>query len=194
MLRAGDDVVVLPSGDHSRIARIDTTDGPIDEAFAPMSVSIALEDDLDVSRGDMICRAHNQPSVGREVDAIVCWMSERPVCRRAALRDQAHHAHARAVVAEVLHRIDVDTLHRDEGAMELGLNDIGRLELRTSVPLVFDAYRRNRATGELHPHRRGDERHGGRGNGHGRRTAGRHRADGPHGVGARALGSGPARP
>ncbi|MEA2273754.1 MAG: bifunctional enzyme CysN/CysC, partial [Solirubrobacteraceae bacterium] len=96
-----------------------------------------------------ICRAHNQPSVGREVDAIVCWMSERPVSAGRRYVIKAATRTASAVVAEVIHRIDVDSLHRDEGATELGLNDIGRLALRTSVPLVFDEYRRNRATGSF---------------------------------------------
>jgi len=149
VLRVGDDVVVLPRGDHSRISRIETLDGPVDEAFVPMSVNIALQDDLDVSRGDMICRAHNQPSVGREVDAIVCWMSDNPVSAGRRYVIKAATRTASAVVAEVIHRIDVDTLHRDESATELGLNDIGRMALRTSVPLVFDEYRRNRATGSF---------------------------------------------
>jgi bifunctional enzyme CysN/CysC len=149
VLRVGDEIVVLPRGEHSRIARIDTYDGPLDEAFVPMSVSIALEDDLDVSRGDMVCRAHNQPTVARELDAVVCWMSERPASAGRRYVIKATTRTASAIVGEVIHRIDVDTLHRDESATELGLNDIGRLALRTSVPLVFDEYRRNRATGSF---------------------------------------------
>jgi bifunctional enzyme CysN/CysC len=149
VLRPADEVVVLPAGGHTRIAGIDTYDGPVDEAFPPMSVTVTLEDDLDVSRGDVICRPHNHPTVARDIDAIVCWMGDEPVTpgKRYAIKHTTRSA--RAVIDQILHRIDVDTLHRDEEASQLGLNDIGRILLRTSVPLVFDEYRRNRATGSF---------------------------------------------
>jgi bifunctional enzyme CysN/CysC len=149
VLRAGDEIVVLPSGAHSQIAHIETFDGAVDEAFPPMSVTVHLTDDLDVSRGDVICRPHNHPSVSRDLDAIVCWMSERPllVGGRYAIKHLTRGA--RAQVTGILHRIDVDTLHRDETATDLGLNEIGRVSLRSSEPLVFDAYARNRTTGSF---------------------------------------------
>jgi bifunctional enzyme CysN/CysC len=149
VLRAGDDVVVLPSGATSKIQRIDTFDGPVEEAYPPMSATIHLADDLDVSRGDMICRPHNQPLVSRDVDAIVCWMSETPVRAGARLLVKQTTRTVRTVLAEILHQIDVDTLHRDETAVDLGLNEIGRVRLRTGEPLVFDPYARNRTTGSF---------------------------------------------
>jgi bifunctional enzyme CysN/CysC len=147
VLRAGDDVVVLPSGERTRIAGIDTADGPVEEAFAPMSVTVRLTDDVDVSRGDLLARPHNQPLLERDVDAIVCWMGETPSVTggRYALKHTTRTT--RATLTSLLHRIDVDTLHRDEAAERLELNEIGRATLRTAAPLAFDPYRRNRSTG-----------------------------------------------
>jgi bifunctional enzyme CysN/CysC len=147
VFKAGDDVVVLPSGFESRIAGIDTADGPVDEAFPPMSVTIRLEDDLDVSRGDMICRPHNAPTPTQDVDAMVCWMSEASLRPGQQLAVKHTTRSARALVKELQYRLDVNTLHRDEEAVQLGLNDIGRIRLRTTTPLFLDAYRRNRTTG-----------------------------------------------
>ncbi len=147
VLKPGDDVIVLPSGFETRIAGIDTADGPVSEAFPPMSVTIRLEDDLDVSRGDMICRPNNAPIPTQDVDAIVCWMSEQPLVPGQQLAVKHTTRAARAVVKELHYRLDVNTLHRDEEADRLRLNDIGRVRLRTTTPLFLDAYRRNRTTG-----------------------------------------------
>ncbi len=147
VFKAGDDVVVLPSGFESRIASIDTADGPVGEAFPPMSVTIRLEDDLDVSRGDMICRPNNAPTPTQDVDAMVCWMAEAPIRPGQQLAVKHTTRSARALVKELQYRLDVNTLHRDEEATQLGLNDIGRIRLRTTTPLFLDAYRRNRTTG-----------------------------------------------
>jgi bifunctional enzyme CysN/CysC len=150
VFKAGDSVMVLPSGFTTRVAAIDTADGPIDEAFPPMSVSLRLEDDIDVSRGDMICRPHNQPTVSQDIDAMVCWMSERSVLTNGAKLAIKHTTRsARALVRDLHYRLDVDTLHRDETVTQLKLNDIGRITLRTTSPLLFDEYRRNRATGSF---------------------------------------------
>ena len=147
VLKPGDDVVVLPSGFQSRIASIETEDGPVDEAFPPMAVTVRLEDDLDVSRGDLICRPHNVATASQELDAMVCWMSDAPlvVGRKLAVKHTTRSA--RAMVKELRYRLDVNTLHRDESADQLSLNDIGRIRLRTTAPLFVDDYRRNRATG-----------------------------------------------
>src|SRR4029079_18751961 len=147
VLRAGDDVIILPAGATSRIASIDTFDGPVSEAFPPMSVTLRLEDDIYISRGDLIARPHNHPIVSRELDATVCWMSETPM--QPGARYLAKHTTTthRAVDEELLYRIDVDTLHRETDATGLELNEIGRVRLRTSAPLAYDAYRRNRSTG-----------------------------------------------
>jgi sulfate adenylyltransferase large subunit len=147
VLRPGDEVVVLPAGTPSRIAAIDGPEGPVDEAFPTMSVTIRLEDDLDVSRGDLICRPHNRPAVADVLEAHVCWMADEPA--RPGNRYVLKHTTrtVRAEVAEVRHRIDVTTAHRDGGAGELGLNDIGRVTLRLASPVMADPYARNRATG-----------------------------------------------
>ena len=147
VLKAGDEVMVLPSGFTSTIASIETADGPVAEAFAPMSVTVRLADELDVSRGDMICRPHNQPSVAQDIDAMVCWMAEQPLAPGQKLAVKHTTRSARALVKDLQYRLDVNTLHRDESASSLGLNDVGRVRLRTTVPLLADEYRRNRQTG-----------------------------------------------
>ncbi len=149
VFRSGDPVVVLPGGEETRIASVDTSDGPLGEACAPMSVTLRLDGNLDISRGDMICRPHNRPTVDRQLEAIVCWMAEEPVTAGGVYAIKHTTRSARAVVEEVRYRIDVNTLHRDEGAGNLGLNDIGRIRLRTTVPIIFDEYRRNRTTGSF---------------------------------------------
>ena len=149
VLRPGDDVLVLPSGDRSRIAAIDTFDGPVEEAFAPMSVTVRLEDELDVSRGDMLCRPQNRPLLARHVDAMLCWMSESPMQPGGRYLVKHTSRTTRAVLNELQYRIDVETLHREEEAAHLELNEIGRLTIRTAVPLAFDPYRRNRSTGSF---------------------------------------------
>ena len=147
VLRPDDEIVVLPSGFSSRIASIETADGPVTEAFTPMSVTVRLVDDLDVSRGDMICRPHNRPETRQDIDAMLVWMAECPLRegRKLALKHTTRAA--RAVVREIAYRLDVNTLHRDEQADALGLNDIGRVRLRVTQPLFCDPYRRNRLTG-----------------------------------------------
>jgi bifunctional enzyme CysN/CysC len=147
VLKPGDEVVVLPSGFTTRIAGIDTEDGPVAEAFPPMSVTVRLEDDLDVSRGDMICRPHNAPVPTQDIDAMLCWMTDTPLVpgRQLALKHTTRSA--RAAVRDLRYRLDVNTLHRDESVEQLSLNDIGRVSLRTTSPLFVDAYRRNRTTG-----------------------------------------------
>jgi bifunctional enzyme CysN/CysC len=149
VFRVGDDVVVLPSGIETRVAGIETYDGPVEEAFPPLSVTILLEDDLDVSRGDMICRPHNRPIEAREVEAMVCWMSERPLQPAGRYRIKHTTRTALAKADELRYRIDVNTLHRHEDASGLSLNEIGRLRLRLSSPLFLDEYRRNRTTGSF---------------------------------------------
>jgi bifunctional enzyme CysN/CysC len=147
VLRPGDDVVVLPSGARTRIASIDSFDGPLDAALPPMSVTLRLEDELDVSRGDMIARAANQPTVADSIEATVCWMSETPLREGARYVLKHTTRTAPATVVDLRYRIDVNTLHREPDAGELGLNDIGRVTLGLSTPIAFDTYTRNRITG-----------------------------------------------
>ncbi|XVV12097.1 sulfate adenylyltransferase subunit CysN [Actinoplanes sp. CA-131856] len=148
VLKPGDDVMVLPSGLTSKIEAIDTADGPVDEAFPPMSVTVRLADEIDISRGDMICRPHNAPAVAQDIEAMVCWMDESAPLRVGGKYAIKHTTRsARTVVRGLQYRLDVNTLHRDEAAGELKLNEIGRVRLRTTVPLLADEYRRNRTTG-----------------------------------------------
>jgi bifunctional enzyme CysN/CysC len=149
VLRPGDEVLVLPSRTRTRISRLDTFDGPVGEAFAPMSVTMLLEDEVDVSRGDLICHVEDAPQLERELIATICWMTDAPL--RAGGRYAIKHAThaARAIVEEVVDHVDIHTLKADPSAGELGLNDIGRVHLRTSKPLAFDPYSRNRATGSF---------------------------------------------
>ncbi len=147
VLKTGDEVVVLPSGLPSRIAGIETADGPVEEAFAPMSVTVRLEDDLDISRGDMICRPDNQPSVSQDIDAMVCWMGDKPMVPGQKLALKHTTRTARTLVKELKYELNINTLHRNLEAVDLRLNEIGRVRLRTTSPLMADEYRRNRTTG-----------------------------------------------
>ncbi|HML00535.1 MAG TPA: GTP-binding protein [Acidimicrobiales bacterium] len=145
----GHEVLVLPSGLSSVIEAIDSFDGPVEEAFPPMSVAIRLADDVDVSRGDMICRVHNRPTVGQDLDAMVAWMAETPM-RVGGKYAIKHTSRAGRALVQALHyRLDVNTLHRDLDASTLSLNEIGRVGIRATVPLFYDEYRRNRATGSF---------------------------------------------
>jgi bifunctional enzyme CysN/CysC len=149
VFRTGDEIVVLPSGRSSRIAGIDTYDGELEEAYPPLSVTLRLEDDIDVSRGDMICRPRNRPVEAKDIDAMVCWMSERPLSPAGRYRIKHTSRTALAKVDQVIYRIDVNSLHREEQAESLQLNEIGKLRLRLSSPLFVDEYRRNRMTGSF---------------------------------------------
>ena len=150
VFKPGDEVVVLPSGLTSRITAIETYDGPVDEAFAPMSVTIRLSDDIDVSRGDMICRVNNRPIVAQDVDAMVCWLSDAAeLTPRTKLAIKHTTRSARALVKDLQYRLDINTLHRDESAERLALNEIGRVTMRVTQPLFIDEYRRNRVTGSF---------------------------------------------
>jgi bifunctional enzyme CysN/CysC len=147
VLKPGDEIMVLPSGFTSTIASIDTADGPVREAFPPMAVTIRLTDEIDVSRGDMICRPHNAPQVAQNVDAMICWMAEEAMQPGQKYAIKHTTRSARALVKGLSYRLDVNTLHRDTEAQTLKLNDIGRVQLRTTLPLFSDEYARNRETG-----------------------------------------------
>ncbi|CAN5595365.1 hypothetical protein BH10ACT3_BH10ACT3_13080 [soil metagenome] len=150
VFRPGDEVMVLPSGFTTKITRIDTFDGPVEDAFAPMSVTLLLDDEIDISRGDMICRPQNQPTSSQDVEAMVCWLSDTATLSpRTKLAIKHTTRTARALVKDVQYRLDINTLSRDESADTLRLNEIGRVSLRTTQPLFFDEYRRSRETGSF---------------------------------------------
>jgi bifunctional enzyme CysN/CysC len=147
VLKPGDTVTVLPSGFSTTIEAIDSLDGPVEQAFSPMSVVVRLKDNLDISRGDMLCRPHNMPTSTQDIDAMVCWMASAPLRPGMKLSIKHTTRTARALVKDLQYRLDINTLHRDETTGELGLNDIGRVRLRTTAPLFVDDYGKNRATG-----------------------------------------------
>jgi bifunctional enzyme CysN/CysC len=147
VFRTGDDVMVLPSGFTSTIAAIETMDGPVEEAYSPMSVTIRLNDEIDISRGDMLCRVNNQPHVSQDVEAMMCWMSEQPLDPGAFYRIKHTTREARVKVQEVLYNLDINTLHRNTDIHTLALNEIGRVKLRSTLPLFTDSYEKNRITG-----------------------------------------------
>ena len=150
VMRTGDEVVVLPAGKTSRITAIAGPSGPVDEAFASMAVSISLADDIDISRGDMIARPNNQPDVTQEFDATVCWMADGAALEPGRDYVIKHTTRTtRARVSALDYRLDVNTLHRDKSATALKLNELGRVTLRTQVPLLLDEYSRNPATGSF---------------------------------------------
>jgi bifunctional enzyme CysN/CysC len=149
IIRPGDEVVVLPGGQHTTVAGIDTYEGPVAEAFPPMSVALRLSDDIDVSRGSTIVRTQNQPTVSSRFECLLCWMSEQPLSQQR--RYLVKHTTRTAMVGkvDVRYRIDVESLRRDSSADTLELNDLARVHLELSSALVFDSYRRNRVTGSL---------------------------------------------
>ena len=149
VFKTGDKVKVLPSGIDSKIKSIDTYNGTIEEAFAPMSVCITLEDDVDISRGDMLVREHNQPEIGQELDLMICWMNSKKLIVRGKYTIKHTSQTARCIIKEVRYKMDINTLHRIEDNKEIGLNDIGRISIKTTKPIFYDKYNRNRNTGSV---------------------------------------------
>lgn len=149
VMKPGDEVVVLPSGFPTKIKSIDSFQGPLEEAFPPMSVTIRLEDEIDISRGDMIVKAQNRPTVSQDLELMVCWMNDKPLVPNGKYIIRHTTRDARCIVKDVRYKVDINTLHREESDNSLGLNDIGRIRVRTSVPFMHDDYKRNRTTGSV---------------------------------------------
>ncbi|MCB0324413.1 MAG: sulfate adenylyltransferase subunit CysN [Bdellovibrionales bacterium] len=149
VFKPGDEVKVLPSGFSTKVKEIVTADGALEEAFHPHSVTVTLEDDLDISRGDMIVKPNNPPEVGQDIEAMVCWFSEKPLAARGKYVLRHTSKEVKALVREVRYKVNINTLHKIEDDLELRLNDIGRISLRASSPLFYDSYKRNRLTGSF---------------------------------------------
>ena len=150
VLKPGDEVLHMPSGFSTRIKRIELAGREVEEAFPPMSVTLLLDDDVDISRGDLICRPNNRPAAAQDIEGMVCWMSaERPLAPRSRLVVKHTTRTVKAIVTDLHYRIDVNTLHRDETATQLGLNEIGRVRMRLTQPVFADPYSRNRLTGGM---------------------------------------------
>ncbi|MBC2840311.1 sulfate adenylyltransferase subunit 1 [Robiginitalea sp. SC105] len=149
VFRVGDEIAVLPSGFTSRIKGIDGPAGAVEEAFAPMSVSITLEDDIDISRGDMIVRANNQPEAAQDIEVMLCWLNDKPARPRAKYTIMHTSNEQKAMIREVIYKIDIETLNRKTEDTQMCMNDICKVKIRTTKPLMQDPYRENRYTGSI---------------------------------------------
>lgn len=147
--KKGDQVTLLPSGFQSKIAKIDSMDGELEEAYPPLSVTLLLEDDLDLSRGEMIVREYNQPNVDQDIELMICWFSEKPMQLNGKYTLFHTTREARCVIKEIRYKLNINTLHRDQEDLKIGMNDIARISIRTTKPLFFDSYRKNRITGSV---------------------------------------------
>ncbi|MEO2082238.1 MAG: sulfate adenylyltransferase subunit CysN [Leeuwenhoekiella sp.] len=149
IFKKGDEVMVLPSGFKSKIQSIVLGEEELEEAFPPQSVTINLEDDIDISRGDMIVREHNQPEPKQDIEAMLCWMNNDSMSPRAKYAIKHTSVEARAMIKEVLYKVDINTLHRQEEYGTVGMNDIIRIKMRTTKPLLVDEYNQNKGTGSF---------------------------------------------
>lgn len=149
IFRKGENITVLPSGLQSKIKDIYFADKPIEEAFAPMSVVITLEDDIDISRGDMLVRTNNQPEVSQDLDAMICWFDQKALLQNGKYIIRHTTREARCVVKEIIYKMDINTLQRDHENKSIGMNDMAKIRIRTTLPLMTDKYHRNRTTGSF---------------------------------------------
>ncbi|OUU22844.1 MAG: sulfate adenylyltransferase [Verrucomicrobia bacterium TMED44] len=150
VFKVGDEILALPSGFNSKISKILLGDKEIDEAFSPQSVTILLEDEIDISRGDMLVKPNNQPKISQDLDARICWFSaSKKLVQGGKYLIKHTTKSAQAMISEITYKVDVNSLRKNEDDLEFGMNDIGRIKFRTSEPLFFDAYRRNRNTGSF---------------------------------------------
>lgn len=149
IFRPGEEIMVLPSGFQSKIKAIHFGDQPLEEAFAPMSVTITLEDEIDISRGDIIAKPNNHPNTDQDIDLMLCWMNQRPVNVNSKFFLRHTSREVRGVLKEIKYKLDINSLHRIDNAEFLNMNDIARVKIRTAQPLFFDSYRKNRITGSV---------------------------------------------
>lgn len=149
IFKKGDDVMLLPSGFTTRISKIESFNTELEEAFPPMSVTMHIEDDFDVSRGDMIVRVNNVPRQEQDIDLMICWFNDKPLQERGKYVIRHTTKEARCIIKEVRYRMDVNTLHRDMNSNQINMNDIARVSIRTTVPLFIDSYNKNRITGSV---------------------------------------------
>ena len=149
VFRKGDEITVMPSGFNSKIKTIDILNGQLEEAFAPMSISITLEDDIDISRGDMIVRSNNKPEATQDIEAMLCWLNNEPAKPRAKYTIKHTSNDQKAMIKEVIYKYNINTLERINDDKELVMNDICKVKIRTTKPLMIDSYKGNRITGSI---------------------------------------------
>jgi len=149
IFKPGDEVLALPSGFTSKVKTIETMNGYIDEAFPPQNVVLTLEDDIDISRGDMIVKPNNQPEVGQDIEMMICWLNEKKIIPGGKYAIRHTTKEARCIVKTIRYKVDINTLHKIEDDLSLGLNEIGRILIRTTKPFYYDSYKKNRGTGSV---------------------------------------------
>ncbi|MBT3935561.1 MAG: sulfate adenylyltransferase, partial [Bacteroidetes bacterium] len=149
IFKKGDDVVILPSGFKSKIKSIENLGKEVDQVYPPMSVSIQLENDIDISRGDMIVKEFSQPNIDQDIDIMMCWFTETPLTLGSKYILKHTTNEVKAIIKDVRYKVDINTLHRIQDDKNIGLNDIGRVNIRTSAPLLFDTYKKNKITGSV---------------------------------------------
>lgn len=149
VFKPGDEIIALPSGFTTKVKSIHNYEEELEEAFQPMSVSMTLEDEIDISRGDMIAKPDNQPQIGQDLDLMICWLDMKTIQLNGKYAIKHTTREARCIVKEIKYKVDINTLHRKEDDLNIGLNDIGRIKIRTTVPLFYDSYKKNRATGSV---------------------------------------------
>ncbi|MDB4375476.1 sulfate adenylyltransferase, partial [bacterium] len=149
VFRPGDDVTVLPSGFSSRVKEVFQDGEEMEEAFAPQSITITLEDEIDISRGDMLVKANNPPKQSQNLEAMICWFSNQNLNQRAKLIIRHTTRETKAIVQKMSYKVDINTLRKEEDSSSFSLNEIGRISLRTAAPLCYDSYNNNRQTGSF---------------------------------------------
>lgn len=149
VFRKGDEVTIQPSGFTTKVKAIHSAKEELDEAFSPLSVTMTLEDEIDISRGDMIVKANNPPEVGQDIEAMICWFADKPMAPNGKYIVRHTSNEAKAVIKDVKYKVNINTLHKADDDLGFKLNDIGRISLRTSAPLIYDSYKQNRVTGSF---------------------------------------------
>jgi sulfate adenylyltransferase subunit 1 len=147
--KVGDEVVALPSGFTTKVKSVGNYNEDVAEAFAPMAITITLEDEIDIARGDMLAKVNNKPEVGQEIDLMLCWMHDKPMNPKGKYLLKHTTNEVRAMITETLYKVDINTLHKLEDDKTIGMNDIARIKLKTAKPLMYDSYKKNRTTGAL---------------------------------------------
>ena len=149
IFKPGDEVLALPSGFTTRVRSIETMNGPLDEAFPPQNIVMTLEDEIDISRGDMIVKPNNQPNIGQDIELMICWLNEKPLLLGGKYAIRHTTKDARCIIKEVLYKVNINNLHKIEDDLSIGLNEIGRIRIRTTKPFFYDSYKKNRGTGSI---------------------------------------------
>jgi len=148
-IRIGDSIKVLPSGFTSKVKSINIFDKKLEVAYSPQSIAITLEDEIDISRGDMIVREHNLPNIDQDIDLMICWLGNSPMTNNGKYFLKHTSSDVRCIIKEIVYKIDINTLDRNTEDKSFKMNDIGRIKIRTTKPIFFDSYRQNRITGSV---------------------------------------------